>query len=229
MRVRVGTSGYAYREWKPGFYPQDLPAGEMLRFYAERLPTVEINNTFYRMPSKKMLQGWSAEVPGEFCFALKASRRITHFKRLKDVGTELDFLFSNLLVLGERLGPVLFQLPPGFAKDLSRLRDFLAQLPPGRSHALEFRDPSWFDGEVYAVLRDNQVALCVTEDEDGETPLVPTARFGYVRLRRDYSRDELQTWAKRLRTEPWEEAFVYFKHETAAPNVALEFGTLLGA
>ncbi len=234
MKLKVGTSGYAYKEWKPSFYPEDLPAAGMLRFYAQRLPTVEINNTFYRMPSKKVLQGWSAEVPENFCFALKASRRITHFKRLRDVGGELDFLFGNLLVLGVRLGPVLFQLPPDSMKDLARLRDFLAQLPPGR-HALEFRHGSWSDAEVHDALRENGVALCITDGEDeeagGEGGGAPTAtaKFGYLRLRRDaYTEPDLRAWVERIRAQPWEEVFVYFKHETAAPNVALEFERLLG-
>jgi len=259
MRVLVGTSGYAYKEWKPSFYPEDLPSAAMLRYYAQRLKTVEVNNTFYRMPSKKVLQGWSAEVPDHFCFALKASRRITHFKRLRDVGSELDFLFGNLAVLGPRLGPVLFQLPPDSRKDVARLRDFLAQLPPGR-HALEFRHPSWSDAETHDALRENGVALCVTEEEDvgegegaregegggesgGESRgerggtagaaggiLTATAKFGYLRLRRDaYTERDLRAWVERIRAQPWEEVFVYFKHETAAPNVALAFERLLDA
>ena len=240
MRVRVGTSGYAYREWKTGFYPADLPAAGMLHFYAQHLPTVEINNTFYRMPSRKVLEAWSSEVPPEFCFALKASRRITHFKRLRDVGGELEFLFGNLRLLEGRLGPVLFQFPPDFRKDMERLRDFMMQLPPGR-HAVEFRHASWHDEEVHRALRENGVALGVAEEEVGDeeegagppmaadAPLVATAKFGYLRLRRgEYTEPDLRAWVERIRSQPWEEAFVYFKHETAAPQVALRFVQVLG-
>ena len=225
MRIHTGTSGYAYKEWKPSFYPQDLSSTAMLRYYGERLGTVEINNTFYRMPSKKVLQGWGTEVPASFRFAVKATRRVTHFKRLRDVGTELDFLFGNLAALEARLGPVLFQLPPKFGCDLPLLQDFLAQLPPQVQHVLEFRDASWYDDTVYAALRDSGVALCAMEDEDEEARVVPTARFGYFRLRRgDYGEKALRAWAQRIQSQPWEEAYVYFKHETEAPNLALAFG-----
>ena len=224
MRMHVGTSGYAYKEWKPAFYPQELAASAMLRFYAERLGTVEINNTFYRMPSKKVLQGWCAEVPPVFRFAVKATRRVTHFKRLRDVGSELDFLFGNLAALEGRLGPVLFQLPPNLAIDIPLLQDFLAQMPPHIQSVLEFREPSWFDDAVYSLLRQNGVALCAMEEVDAEVHLVPTAKFGYFRLRRGlYSAAELGSWADRIRAQPWDEAFIYFKHDTAAPNLALEF------
>jgi len=224
MRIHAGTSGYAYKEWKPSFYPQDLPATAMLRHYAERLGTVEINNTFYRMPSKKVLQAWCTEVPESFRFAVKATRRVTHFKRLRDVGNELDFLFGNLTALEARLGPVLFQLPPNLGCDLPLLQDFLAQLPPQVQHVLEFRDASWYDDAVYAALQQNGVALCAMEDEGDEARVVPTAPFGYLRLRRgDYAKEAMRAWAQRIRAQPWEEAFVYFKHETEAQNVALAF------
>jgi uncharacterized protein YecE (DUF72 family) len=227
MRIHAGTSGFAYKEWKPTFYPEDLAASGFLRYYAERLQTVEINNSFYRMPSRKVVDGWAAEVPEHFRFAVKASRRITHFKRLNDVAGELEFLFGNLTALGGRLGPVLFQLPPNMVKDVARLRDFLMQLPPGRSHVLEFRHSSWFDDEVYDALRESGVALCVTEDEDVCDPIVTTAKFGYLRLRRDsYGKPELQEWVERVRSQGWKEVYVYFKHETSAPNLALELAAL---
>jgi uncharacterized protein YecE (DUF72 family) len=223
VHLRAGTSGYSYKEWKPHFYPQDLPAKAMLGFYAERLDTVEINNTFYRMPAKKVLQGWAAEVPGPFCFSIKATRRVTHFKRLRDVGSELDFLFGNLSALGEKLGPVLFQLPPRFPADLPLLQDFLAQLPPGKRYVLEFRDPSWFDESVYAALQESGVAMCAMEEEDEEARVVPTAAFGYLRLRRDtYPKKALRAWRERIAKQPWQEAFVYFKHESKAPQQALD-------
>ena len=224
MRMHVGTSGFAYKEWKPTFYPEDLAAPGMLRFYAERLGTVEINNTFYRMPSKKVLQAWCSEVPEAFHFAVKATRRVTHFKRLRDVGTELDFLFGNLAALEGRLGPVLFQLPPNLGIDIPLLQDFLAQLPPHIQSVLEFREPTWFDDSVYSLLRQNGVALCGMEETEVDAHIVPTARFGYFRLRRGrYSAAELGSWADRIRAQPWDEAFVYFKHDTEAPSLALEF------
>ena len=224
MRIHAGTSGYAYKEWKPAFYPQELPGTAMLRYYAERLATVEINNTFYRMPSKKVLQDWDAEVRPEFRFAVKATRRVTHFRRLRDVGNELDFLFGNLAALGVKLGPVLFQLPPNLPRDLPLLQDFLAQLPPQVRCVLEFREPSWFDDTVYAALRDSGVALCAMEEDDLEPQVQPTARFGYFRLRRtSYDAHQLQAWVARIRAQPWDEAFVYFKHDTGAPQLALEF------
>lgn len=230
MRIHTGTSGYAYKEWKPLFYPPDLPASAMLRYYGERLGTVEVNNTFYRMPSKKLLQGWCDEVPPEFLFAVKATRRVTHFRRLRDVGNELDFLFGNLAALAGRLGAVLFQLPPNLHCDLPLLQDFLAQLAPHVRCAMEFREPSWFDDAVYAALRDSGVALCAMEEEDLEAQVVPTAKFGYFRLRRGlYGAKELQAWVDRIRAQPWEEVFVYFKHDTAAPNLAQEFVGLLGS
>ncbi len=224
MRMHVGTSGYSYKEWKPAFYPQELASTAMLRFYAERLDTVEINNTFYRMPSKKVLQGWCAEVPPFFRFAVKATRRVTHFKRLRDVGSELDFLFGNLAALEGRLGPVLFQLPPNLGIDMPLLQDFLAQVPPHIQSVLEFREPSWFDDTVFSLLRQNGVALCAMEEEEAEARVVPTTNFGYFRLRRErYSAAELESWVDRIRAQPWDETFVYFKHDTAAPNLALDF------
>ena len=228
MNLLVGTSGFSYTEWKGSFYPKELPDKQMLRYYGERFGTVEINNTFYRMPSKKVLQGWAEEVPAAFRFAVKATRRVTHFRRLRDVGNELDFLFSNLAALGDKLGPVLFQLPPNLPCDMPLLQDFLAQLPPQLRCVLEFRDPSWFADGVYAALRDSGVALCGMEEDDVPAQVQPTARFGYFRLRRSaYTVPLLRQWAERIRAQPWEEAFVYFKHDTEAPLIALEFAGVL--
>src|SRR6266542_1192270 len=150
MRVLAGTSGYSYKEWKGSFYPEDLPASEMLRYYAARLPAVEINNTFYRMPKASLLSGWAEQVPDGFRFVLKASQRITHQKRLREAGEEGGYFFRVATTLGERLGPVLFQLPPNLKRDLPRLADFLALLPPASRSAFEFRHESWFDEEVFA-------------------------------------------------------------------------------
>jgi uncharacterized protein YecE (DUF72 family) len=225
MRVFVGTSGFSYKEWKGSFYPEDIQASAMLRFYGERFKTVEINNTFYRMPAPEMLERWAGEVPEDFTFILKASRRITHEKRLTgEVADSVAFLFTTAAALGPKLGPVLFQLPPNFKKDVPRLRDFLALLPEGRPAALEFRHETWFDDEVYDVLRTAGAALCSADtDEAGDrgAPVVPTAGWGYLRLRRsEYTDDGLARWAERIQAQPWDRAFVFFKHEETAPAVA---------
>ena len=230
MTLRVGTSGYSYKEWVGSFYPPKLPANQMLHFYGERFGTVEINNTFYRMPQEAVLARWAEEVPADFRFVLKAPRRITHEKKLQQVGDEVDYLRRTAAVLGEKLGPFLFQLPPFFRKDVPRLRDFLALIEASRA-ALEFRHDSWLDDEVYALLRAHGAALCLAETEDGEPPMVATADWGYLRLRRpDYGDAELATWKKRVREQPWKEAFVFFKHEDEGkgPELAARFMELAG-
>src|SRR5215472_746688 len=222
MRVQVGTSGFSYKEWKPSFYPEALPASEMLRFYSSRLSTVEINNTFYRMPKAELLAQWAEQVPDGFAFALKAPQRITHFRRLKETGDSVDFFFQVASTLGDRLGPTLFQLPPNFPKDLSRLTDFLATLPKASRSAFEFRHESWFEEPVYEALRTAGCALCVAEDEDLATPKVATTGWGYLRLRRqDYGEKELADWVTAIRAQPWSEAFVFFKHEEEGKGPAL--------
>src|SRR5262249_21784756 len=215
MNLYVGTSGYSYKEWKGAFYPRDLPASQMLHYYGERFRTVEINNTFYRMPEASALEAWTREVGADFRFVLKASQQITHRQRLKDAGDAVSRLLEVARALKKRLGPLLFQLPPNFKKDVPRLRTFLALLPSRRPAAFEFRHPSWFDDEVFGLLRDHQAALCIAEAEDGpEVPFVATAGWGYLRLRRpDYSDAELQTWVQRVQGQDWREAFVFFKHE----------------
>jgi uncharacterized protein YecE (DUF72 family) len=222
MRVRAGTSGFSYKEWKGSFYPEDLPAGEMLRFYAGRLAAVEINNTFYRMPKPALLEGWSAQVPESFRFVLKASQRITHHKRLKEAGEEAAYFFRVAATLGDRLGPALFQLPPNLKKDLPRLEAFLDVLPAGSRAAFEFRHASWFEEDVFAALRARGAALCIAEDEDLATPLVATADWGYLRLRRqDYTEADVIAWADRVRAQSWGEAYVFFKHEDAGSGPKL--------
>ncbi len=222
MRVLCGTSGFSYAAWKGTFYPARLPNDRMLSFYAERLPTVEVNNTFYRMPAAKTLAGWRAQVPGGFRFALKAPQRITHQKRLAGAADEVAFFYRAAVELGGTLGPMLFQLPPGFKKDLPRLAAFLELLPAGGSAAFEFRHPSWFADDVFEALHARNAALCVAEAEELETPVVPTAGFGYLRLRREeYPGAELQAWAERIAAQPWDEAYVYFKHEDGARGPAL--------
>jgi uncharacterized protein YecE (DUF72 family) len=232
MRVLAGTSGYSYKEWKGSFYPEDLPPAQMLRFYSARLPAVEINNTFYRMPRAELLAAWAEQVPDGFTFALKVSQRITHQKRLKDAGSEVDYFFRVATTLGDRLGPVLFQLPPSLKKDLPRLEEFLALLPAASRSAFEFRHASWFDADVLGALRSRGAALCLAEDEDFSAPVEATADWGYLRLRRpDYGEEDLARWAERIRENPWRDAFVFFKHEEggAGPRLAGRLLEILGA
>ena len=227
MNLYLGTSGYSYKEWKGPFYPEDLPEKQMLRFYGERFRTVEINNTFYRMPKESVLEAWANEVPADFRFVLKAPQRITHMQRLKDAGDSVSYFLRVAGTLNERLGPLLFQLPPFLKKDLPRLREFLALLPRHRRATFEFRHESWFEEEVFALLREHQIALCIAEAEDGvEVPFVSTADWGYLRLRRpDYGDAELKTWAKRVQGQSWRDAFIFFKHEDEgkAPQMAKRF------
>lgn len=223
MNLHVGTSGYSYKEWKGTFYPKDLPAKEMLRYYGERFRTVEINNTFYRMPKASVLEGWASEVPADFKFVLKASQRITHMQRLKGTDDSLSYLIEVAGALKERLGPLLFQLPPNFKKDAPRLSDFLTSLPSHRRAAFEFRHASWFEEEVFDLLRKHQVALCIAEAEnDLEVPFIPTANWGYVRLRLpDYSDADLKSWLKRVQQQDWQDAFIFFKHEDEGKGPAM--------
>jgi uncharacterized protein YecE (DUF72 family) len=224
MRILAGASGYSYKEWKGGFYPEGIRPDSMLAWYAERLPTVEINNTFYRMPATGMLESWAKSTPGSFRFAIKASRRITHIARLKaeTAADSLAFLYRNLAALGEKRGPVLFQLPPSLKKDLPRLGEFLRLLPEGHGAAFEFRNDSWFADDVYDALRNAGAALCLSErEDDAPPPLVETAPWGYVRLRLEsYSEGDLEQWAKRLAATAWREVYVYFMHEPTAPAYA---------
>jgi uncharacterized protein YecE (DUF72 family) len=225
MRLRAGTSGFSYKEWKGPFYPEKLPNKDLLGYYAERLPTVEINNTFYRMPKKEVLESWARKVPEDFVFVLKASRRITHHARLKKAATDsVEYLWDMASALGPNLGPILFQLPPNMKKNVARLLSFTDALPDGLRAAFEFRNESWFDDEVYDALHDGGHALCLADTDTDDAPnLVPTTDWGYLRLRReDYSDDALRTWKAAIDAQPWKEAFVFFKHEDdgAAPRLA---------
>src|SRR5438552_2839329 len=216
LTFRVGTSGYNYAEWKGTFYPADLPASKMLAWYVERFATVEINATFYRMPNARTLAAWRDTAPAGFIFVLKAPQRITHMARLRDVDEPLRYFCDTARTLGDKLGPVLFQLPPNFRKAADRLGDLLAQLPPGLRVAFEFRHASWFDDETYGLLRARNAALCVADTEAGTTPTVATADWGYVRLRAvEYGDEALDAWIARLRQVGggWREAFVFFQHE----------------
>ena len=210
----AGTSGYSYKEWLGHFYPDKLPAGAMLRYYAERLPTVEINNTFYRMPETSMLARWREEVPDSFTFTLKAPRRITHEKRLREAEADVAEFLKRAATLGGRLGVILFQLPPFQRKDLALLRDFLGTLPPAPRAAFEFRHASWQDDEVYEALRVRGAMLCVADTDKGDTPFVCTSDSAYLRLRRtSYQQRDLRVWVDRIASQPLERAYVYFKHE----------------
>lgn len=228
MQLHVGTSGYNFPEWKGSFYPEKLPAAKMLEYYATKLQTVEINYTFYRMPTPKIVAGWVATVPETFTFVLKAPQRITHIARLKDIDDTLRYFCETALGLGAKLGPVLVQLPPNFTKDTARLANLLAQLPPGIRCACEFRNASWFGDDVYELLRTYNAALCVADTDEATTPLVATADFGYLRLRDEgYGAQDLEEWAGKVRElgSGWRDAFVFFKHEGSGegPKLAERF------
>jgi len=223
-RLLAGASGYSFKEWKGSFYPEKIKVDAMLAWYAERLPTVEINNTFYRMPKTAVLETWAGATPERFRFAIKASRRITHIARIKveTAAEPLGYLYRNLAALGAKRGPVLFQLPPNLKKDLPRLSEFLRLLPDGHGAAFEFRNDTWFADDVYDALKAAGAALCLSEREDNAPPpLVETAPWGYVRLRLEtYSDDDLRQWARRLEATSWRTIHVYFMHEPTAPAYA---------
>lgn len=232
MKLHVGTSGYGYKEWKGLFYPEKISPKEMLRFYGERFNAVEINYTFHHMPTERVLTPWAEQVPDDFVFVLKASQVITHVKRLKEVGEETEYYFRTVSLLGDRLGGVLFQFPGFFRADLSRLEAFLALIPAGVRCAFEFRSPTWVDAGVAEVLRDRGHSLCTADtDENPAAEIADAASWGYLRLRRTgYTDADLAQWAERIRTQKWERAFVFFKHEEEAmgPKLALRFRELAG-
>jgi uncharacterized protein YecE (DUF72 family) len=214
MELRCGTSGFSFKQWQGPFYPKGLPADQMLGFYAGRLPTVEINNTFYRMPRKTVVAAWREQVPPSFRFAIKASRRISHILRLRDCAEPAGYLFAACAELGERLGAVLVQLPPHFRIDVERLRTFLDLAPADMPMAFEFRHDSWRDDAVFAALAEHDAAW-VHSDDDGTLPdRVPAASsWTYLRLRApEYPPARLRAWHRRL--QPFDRAYVYFKHES---------------
>ncbi len=223
----VGTSGYSYKEWKGSFYPEKLPAKDMLPYYAERLKTVELNNTFYRFPKRSAMESWKSQVPVDFRFSVKASQSITHFKRLKDAEDPTRDMIENISALEDRLGVVLFQLPPNMKKDAERLDSFLQLLPPDIKATFEFRHPTWFDDEVLELLKRHNRALCVSDTDDLPANTIDkTADFGYLRLRRvQYGQAELKEWIEKIKKQKWKETFVFFKHEDegTGPKLAAEF------
>ena len=231
--IRIGTSGYHYRHWKGNFYPEDLATAGMLRFYLNYFDTLELNNTFYRLPKESMLQSWVEQVPAEFRFVLKAPQKITHQKRLKDAASEVEYLFRVATVLGSHTGAVLFQLPPHLRKNLPTLQNFLSILPADRAVAFEFRHSSWFDDETFNCLREHDCALCMAEMDETEcSNLIPTATWGYVRLRRsEYSCADLLNWKERILSQQWDHAYIFFKHEDEGigPRLAGEFLGLAGS
>jgi uncharacterized protein YecE (DUF72 family) len=215
MNVCVGTSGYNYPEWRGTFYPDKFSTAKMLGYYAERFRTVEINYTFYRMPTEKLLAGWAAGTPEGFTFTLKAPRRITHDAKLQGCEDLLESFCTAARTLGPKLGVLLFQLPPNFKKDASVLRAFLALLPDGTRAAVEFRHQSWFDGDVFGALKARNVALCVADSEKLHAPVEVTADYGYFRLRDEgYQQPDIERWAQTIRDlKGPDDVFVYFKHE----------------
>ena len=218
MKMYIGTSGYSYKEWKGRFYPEKISPKEMLRFYSERLNSVEINNTFYHMPTADVLDSWSEQVPAGFLFALKAPQVITHFRRLRHVGEEARYLFGTLPVLGKKLGPVLFQFPGSFHADRQLLETFLGMVPGNVLCAFEFRHESWLETGILDLLRKRGCSLCLADtDEDPTNEIISTASWGYLRLRRsDYTDADLAQWREKISSQKWEKAFVFFKHEDEA-------------
>jgi len=228
--ILIGTSGYNYPEWKGSFYPADLTAAKMIPYYAGQFSTVEINYTFYRMPTPKLVAGWCAQVPEQFRFTLKAPRRITHDKRLRptDVADSLKAFVIAAAELGPRMGALLFQLPPTFKKDLGVLSEFLALLPPKAPAAFEFRNDSWLSDDVYECLRARQIALCIADSEKRQTPVMTTADFAYLRLRDEgYGPADIDRWADVARdlSTQCADVFVYFKHEDEGKGAA--FGQMM--
>ncbi len=227
MRLYVGTSGYSYKEWKGTFYPEKLAAKDMLPYYSSKLPAVELNNTFYRLPQRSMVESWKAQVPDNFRFSVKASQRITHFKRLKEAADETKYMLETVSALDDRLGVVLYQLPPNMKKDLERLETFLKNLPPDPPSAFEFRHPTWFDDDVLELLRSANRALCISDTDDLPVSHIDkTADWGYLRLRRvNYSTTDLREWISRMKAQDWRHTFVFFKHEDegTGPRLASEF------
>jgi uncharacterized protein YecE (DUF72 family) len=227
MNLFVGTSGYSYKEWKGNFYPEDLPAKEMLAYYAQRLPAVEINNTFYRLPQPTMIENWKEQVPESFRFSIKATQRITHIKRLKNCTEETKYLIETAKLLGERLGVVLFQLPPNSKQDAERLREFLECLPAETRVAFEFRHESWLGDETFDLLHAKNSALVISDtDEKPLSSITGTADWGYLRLRRtSYAKKDLRDWMKRIQQQTWKDAFIFFKHEDegVGPKLAAQF------
>jgi uncharacterized protein YecE (DUF72 family) len=223
MKIHVGTSGYGYKEWKGIFYPEKIAPKEMLRYYSERLDAVEINNTFYRMPTENVLSSWADQVPAGFLFAIKAPQVITHLKRLRDVEEETDYLVRTVSVLRGKMGPLLFQFPKSFRADQALLEAFLDVIPRDVSCAFDFRSPSWLEAGVPELLRERGCCLCIEDtDENPADEIIGTTGWGYLRLRRpDYTDADLVQWLKKIGSQRWKRVFVFFKHEEEAKGAEL--------
>jgi uncharacterized protein YecE (DUF72 family) len=223
MKFYVGTSGYSFKEWKGHFYPEKLPQKQMLGYYAEHFSSVVINNTFHRFPSAAAVTSWAEQVPASFRFVLKARQTITHFRRLQNAESQVDDFLQLAALLKTKLGPILFQLPPNFKKDVPRLDAFLKYIAGRAKVTFEFRHASWFDEETYSCLRAHKTALCMADAEDLPAPdLVRTTTWGYVRLREEgYSDKSLREWIRKILSQKWTSAYVFFKHEDAAAGPAL--------
>jgi len=231
MRLYVGTSGFGYKEWKGSFYPEKIPAKDMLSYYASRFGAVELNNTFYRRPEKSMVESWKAQVPKNFRFSVKASQGITHFRRLKDAGDATRLMLESVSALEDRLGAVIFRMPENLEKDVKRLETFLKDLPSATPAVFDFRHPTWFDDEVFALLRNSKRVLCISDMEElpVSSQMVKTADWGYVRLRRvRYTEPQLKEWISRIKAQNWKHTFVFFKHEDegTGPKLAAQFVAL---
>ena len=227
VTLYVGTSGYSYKEWKGSFYPQTLPAKDMLVYYSERFRSVELNNTIYRTPKPNMIESWKSQVPENFRFSVKASQGITHFRRLKDAGPPTRLMLETISALEDRLGAVIFRLPSDMKKDLKRLETFLKQLPRDTRVAFDFRNQTWFEDDVLDLLRSENRALVVSDTEDlPEVYREKTAGWGYLRLRRiRYTESELKKWIKWMKAQQWKDTFVFFRHEDegTGPKLAARF------
>jgi uncharacterized protein YecE (DUF72 family) len=226
MNLYAGTSGYSYKEWKGSFYPEDLSPKKMLNYYSQHFNTVEINNTFYRMPKQEVLENWKQEVPAEFRFIIKAPKRITHVNKL-EVDDSAEYFVKTASSLGEKLGVLLFQLPPYYKKDIERLGTFIDFLPGNIKAAFEFRNISWFENEVYEALKRKNFALCLADtDEIPVEKITATADWGYIRLRKtNYDDHELKNWNEKISSAKWNESYILFKHEDEAkgPEFAKKF------
>ena len=224
MKIYAGTSGFAHKEWKGKFYPEKISPKELLRFYAERLNTVEINNTFYHMPKESVLASWAEQVPDDFIFALKAPQVITHIRQLRNVFEQTEYLFRSVSVLDRKLGPVLFQFPKSFRANAPALEDFLPLIPGNRACAFDFRSSTWLEGGIPDLLRNKGYSWCNEDtDENPAKEIISTATWGYLRLRRsDYTDAGLSQWVERILAQKWERAFVFFKHEDEAKGPELE-------
>ncbi len=233
-KIRVGTSGWHYEHWRGNFYPEDMRASGMLDFYAQRFATVEINNSFYHLPSVETFRGWKEQTPAGFTFAVKANRYITHMKKLKDPAASIARFFAAVETLEEKLGPILFQLPPHWHRDAERLEEFLRALPREHRRAFEFRDPTWFHEEVWSLLRQHKAAWCVYDLAEAQSPERLTCDFSYLRLHGPapqkysgrYTRAQLRRWLDKCRQwleEGATQVYIYFDNDQsgyAAQNAA---------